>query len=191
MPAEKRTWRYKVRPVRIDGDVAYITLSSGAVAVIDAADAPHVSAWNWTARSKSAGSTVYVTRGGPTGVIHLGRALLGIADGRFVDHRDGDGLNNRRANLRVATRRQNAWNRKIGSANSSGFKGVCYRSDRSTWLAAITSEGRLIKIGTFSAPEDAARAYDEQARRLFGPFAALNFPTPGERSARNHTEEAA
>jgi hypothetical protein len=85
-------------------------------------------------------------------------------------------LDCRRRNLRRATKKQNTWNRRIGDKNSTGFKGVCFRSDRGTYLAYITCDGRRIKLGTFSTAEEAAKRRDVAAIELHGEFAVLNFP---------------
>jgi hypothetical protein len=91
-----------------------------------------------------------------------------------VDHINGDGLDNRRVNLRPASTAQNARNRGRQANNTSGFKGVYIRGSR--WRAMIQVDGRLIHLGSHSDPESAARAYDSAASQHFGEFAHLNFP---------------
>ncbi len=92
----------------------------------------------------------------------------------MTDHRNGDGLDNRRANLRPATRSQNNANAQKRSNNKSGFKGVHW--DGRKWQAGIRLDGRQRYLGRFDLVEDAARAYDTAACALFGEFARLNFP---------------
>lgn len=94
----------------------------------------------------------------------------------YVDHINGDGLDNRRANLRPVTSAQNAQNRRRRSDNTSGFKGVSPGRGRGKWEATVYSAGQRHHLGTFLRPEDAARAYDSAAAELFGQFARLNFP---------------
>lgn len=183
MPQGKRTWTRKVRPIRIEGDVAYIALADGGEALIDASDIPVADGWNWGLRPSLCGLK-YVARGvsiggGRTKALLLHHAILGRAGGRLVDHRDGNPLNCRRYNLRGASSAQNCWNRRISSANTSGYKGVTYRSDRGTWLACITHLGRVQKLGTYRTPEQAALAYDFAAKQMFGDYAWLNFPADG------------
>jgi hypothetical protein len=93
-----------------------------------------------------------------------------------VDHINGDSLDNRRANLRPATVRQQAQNRRARRVGSSRYKGVSWRPDSHCWRAIICVDGRLISLGSSTDEEQAARAYDDAARRYFGEFAAPNFP---------------
>lgn len=104
------------------------------------------------------------------------RMLLGVTDHRVeIDHIDGDGLNNRRANLRTATRAQNARN-MMKSRGRSRFKGVDFHKLTNKWRARIVVNYVERFIGLFGAEEAAARAYDQAARKAFGKFARLNFP---------------
>lgn len=168
----KLTWK-SVRPVKIIGCDAVILLADGTYAIVDSSDFQLVRHWNWSA---SDGSVV-----SGTGSLH--HLVMGCSRSVLIDHIDGDVRNNRKSNLRFATKAQNARNRRIASNNTSGFKGVSPRRDRGTWLAHITAHGRRIKIGTFRTPEEAAKAYDQRARELHGEFACLNFPKGEERSA--------
>lgn len=93
----------------------------------------------------------------------------------MLDHRDGNGLNNRRANLRPCTAIGNGANRRPDSDNTSGFKGV-FREGR-RWKAQIRHRNRFLYLGTFDAPADAALAYDRAASEIHGDFARLNFPS--------------
>jgi len=87
-----------------------------------------------------------------------------------IDHRDGDGLNNRWRNLRPATPSQNAANAGVCSTNTSGFKGVTWNKKSQRWQAGIKKDGRSIHLGLFDAPETAHSAYTAKARELFGEF---------------------
>lgn len=166
MQPNKRTWTRTIRPIRIVGADALVQLASGEVATIDASDAPIVDAWNWSVQQGTNG-VLYATRG----PVKLHNAIMKPPTGLIVDHRDGNGLNCRRRNMRLATQQQNCWNRRRSSANTSGFKGVCFRKDRGTWLAVFKGK----KIGTFSSAIEAARAYDAAALAAWGEFAFLNF----------------
>lgn len=164
-----------------------IPLTQGKVARIDADDWPRVSRYRWHA-VLSRGYTWYARRrcrlpGGRRGTHCLHQFVLGLPPGSMVDHIDGDGLNNTRANLRPATPAQNKANSRRYRTNVSGYKGVAKRTGYNRWQAAITQGGKRHFLGWYPNPEDAARAYDRKARELFGPFAHCNFPDDTDDSA--------
>lgn len=99
----------------------------------------------------------------------------GPPQGRLVDHLDGARRNNAAINLRYADQQQNAANcaRKGGS---SRFRGITWDRKRGKWAAYVGDRRRTVALGRFEREEDAARAYDAAARRLYGAFARLNFP---------------
>ncbi|MCJ7730610.1 MAG: beta-Ala-His dipeptidase [Sedimentisphaerales bacterium] len=112
-----------------------------------------------------------------TKVFSMHREIMNPPDGLLVDHRNNDSLDNRKANLRLATHSQNSCNRrKIKSKTSSRFIGVCFDKYRERWTAYIRFHGRRIWLGRFKNEMDAAKAYDEAARKYHGEFARLNFP---------------
>jgi len=161
-------------PIVIDGDVAYVPLSSGKVAIIDASDAETVGGFNWWAMESKKTKTFYAARTCNRKKIYLHRFIMDAREGELVDHWNRNGLDNRRKNLRVCTVTDNAANAKVRSDNSSGFKGV--RRQGAKWLAYIRCEGRQVSIGRYETPEEAAKAYDVTAKETFGSFALLNFP---------------
>lgn len=105
--------------------------------------------------------------------VRMHREIICAPDELEVDHKDGNGLNNQRSNLRICTSSQNKMNRAPHKDNSSGFKGVW--KERRRWYSQIYFEGQYIFIGSFLTPEEAARAYDEAAKKYHGEFAKLNF----------------
>lgn len=112
--------------------------------------------------------------------MRLHRAVLARALGRQlsrderVDHVNGNRLDNRRENLRIATAAQNNYNRTVVTG-ASGYKGVFHNTNCRTFQAAITVGGKKIYLGSFHDPRDAARAYDAAAQHVAGPFARVNF----------------
>lgn len=151
-----------------------IPLTRGLVALVDDEDYDLVKDISWSASSVKYGGRCYARRWVPgTGATQGMHALLtGYA---LTDHINGNGLDNRRANLREATHAENCRNRRKGSRNTSGFIGVSWHTQRGKWRAQIKVQGRTRSLGMFLDPEDAARAYDAAAREHFGEFAAQNF----------------
>jgi len=111
------------------------------------------------------------------------RLLLGVADPEIdVDHRNGNGLDNRRLNIRISATFENigSQNSRRVAGKSSRFKGVCLNNDHGTirgWRAYITKQGKRIHLGHYPTEIEAAKAYDAKAVECFGEFARLNFPT--------------
>lgn len=163
-----------------------VRLTQGQVALVDDADYERVIALRWYAHRSHGRGTWYAVRWeGQPKRVHVGmhRFILGVTNEKQVDHRDGNGLNNQRYNLRIATKAQNRYNRGPQRDNTSGYKGVT-RNSSGRWVAQIKKHRRLYRGGTFDDPADAARAYDRLARELHGEFAWPNFPE--ERSEASH-----
>lgn len=161
--------------------VIELPLSQGKVALIDDEDA-HLAEFKWHARHNGR-NLWYAARcvGPQRRTVSLHRVILpGCVQ---VDHINGDGLDNRRANLRPASARENQFNGRMRADNTTGYKGVTWDARDRVWRARVNAKGRRMSLGSFHDPVEAARAYDEAARRLFGEFAALNFPEDGERAA--------
>jgi len=162
----------KIRPIRVEGNVAYVTLSDGREAVIDAEDINAVICGNWTASSHK--NTTYAYRRpkiqGHQIVMTMHRQILGSDGGLMIDHIDGNGLNNRRSNLRFATASQNACNSKRRNTNTSKFKGVCWSKAAGKWMAQIVVEGKNKYLGLFITPDDAHTAYEVASREIHGSF---------------------
>lgn len=105
------------------------------------------------------------------------RMILNPPADAWVDHLNGNRLDNRRSNLRVCDASQNGANRSKANRrkHTSRFKGVCRDSARNLWAARIEARGKQIYLGRYEQEEDAARAYDNAAKEHFGEFAYLNF----------------
>ena len=161
-----------IRPIRVSGKVAFIPLTQGHVATIDAADVHLVEGWNWHAVIGR--NTVYAARremsGGKKRTIRLHRVIMDAPDDLEVDHRSGDGLDCRRGNMRIATHAQNIHNQRLSRANTSGMKGVCWDMGSQKWRAKIKIDGKQICLGRFITPESAHDAYAEASARLHGEY---------------------
>lgn len=160
-----------------------VPLFNGKIAHVDAEDFDRVMAHTWTARQAPNSDRWYAIARIDGRYTRLHRFILNAKPGELIDHEDRDGLNNRRSNLRHASDSQNAMNRKRDQRNRSGFKGVSWHAQTSKWRAVIAIEGCFISLGLHATPEQAARAYDDKAREVFGPYARLNFPRDGEQAA--------
>jgi hypothetical protein len=105
------------------------------------------------------------------------REVMGdVPDGFEVDHVNGNKVDNRRANLRLATRSQNNRNKPLQGNNTSGFRGVAYHKPSGFWVARVFVNKRQTSLGCYRTAEEAAHAYDAAAREHYGTFARLNFP---------------
>ena len=178
----------QIRPIRVEGNIAYVPLTRGYEAIIDAADVSLVDGYNWSANLRffRGGSirTVYAYRqqrlGGRKIMILLHRHLLGAPSGILVDHKDGCGLNNRRRNLRQANGSQNAQNSQTPVTNTSGARGATWLPKTRKWQVQIKANGRCYHIGSFTDRGEAARAYEAASARLHGEFAFALADTPDE-----------
>lgn len=110
-------------------------------------------------------------------MLHMHQVILEVPKGMVVDHINNDTMDNRSANLRAATTAQNSYNRKkLSRQCSSKYKGVWWHKSSLKWQARIIFEKKRIHLGTFKNEIDAAKAYDEAAKKYHGEFACLNFP---------------
>lgn len=155
-----------------------IQLTQGRVTVVDDDVFPRVSAHRWCFTGHAAASRIRCRN------VYLHRFITEAPDGLFVDHINGNPLDNRRANLRLCTHRQNALNR-VGVHGREMYKGVTFKKHgnrRKRWSAQIRVDDRLQFLGYHLTPEEAACAYDAAALKHFGEFARLNFPGKGRPS---------
>lgn len=151
-----------------------IVLSNGMVAKVDNKDFELVSQHNWYATKQE--DRFYASAWINGRNVSMHRLILGSEAGELdIDHKDTDGLNNTRENLRIATRSQNVANSRKQKGTTSRFKGVHVMKEGYI-KAYIMHQYRRIHLGYFPTEEDAARAYDEAARLYFGEFARPNFP---------------
>lgn len=154
-----------------------IPLTQGKVAIVDDEDYEAMAKHKWCLYDNRRGHqyAVRFTRVPKKRLVRMHRVILGEPEELVVDHINGDGLDNRRQNLRVCTRTENIRNSKSQGGAVPQFKGVT-RAPNGGFRAMIMANRRSEALGTFNTAEDAARAYDAAAIRLHGDFARLNFP---------------
>ena len=162
----------KIRPVRVEGQLAYVPLTMGYIATIDVSDVQIVADVNWHVRID--GARFYAAcnlpkdGNGRRGSIYMHRLLMGSPTLMEVDHIDRNGLNNTRQNLRVVTRAQNQSNRKTSSLSQSGMKGVSPHGKNGTWKARISVNGKRICLGYYRTPDEAYASYCKASAELHG-----------------------
>lgn len=161
-----------------------VVLSQGAIALVDDHDFERVTALRWELKGKP--GFLYAQRSRNGKAIAMHRFILGAAPGQIVDHINGDGLDNRRSNLRLCSALENTRNRTRYARKkraSGGYLGVTFHRQSGLWFAFIHAgerdergEARRVSLKYHATAEAAARVYDSAATHYFGEFAALNFP---------------
>ena len=155
-----------------------IPLTQGKYAIVDNDDYFRLNKYKWhTSRGRS---TFYAVRDIRTGKnkqkeIIMHREIMKTDDEFYVDHINGNGLDNRKANLRAATALQNSWNcRKTRRKKSSKYKGVSWLKRQKIWQSRIQANGKMIFLGNFKDEKKAAEVYDQAAQKHHKEFAVLN-----------------
>jgi hypothetical protein len=163
-----------------------IQLKPGRIAIADEEDREIVSRIKWFCRDdKGDGSLVYAIGHdrveGKRVSVKMHRLIMQAKPGQIVDHVNGNGLDNRRANLRICTNAQNVRNSRKMAGTISKYKGIVYLPGNQSprpWRARIRVSGKQIWLGRYFTEEEAARNYDYYARRYFGEYARPNFQKP-------------
>ena len=152
-----------------------IKLTKGKHAIVDAEDYEKIAEYDWQAIEGRCGN-FYAGRIEGGKIIYMHRQIMNNPAGAIVDHKYRNGLNNTKRNLRIVTAAQNSCNSGKTSSNcTSKYKGVNYSKDKNKWRAYITHKAMRRHLGYFASEEDAAKAYDDAARKYHGDFACLNF----------------
>ncbi len=157
-----------------------IQLTQGKVALVDDEDYEYLNQYKWYANKNA--NTFYAVRNlsinkKNDSKIFMHRFITNNMNPKMhTDHFNGNGLDNRKINLRICTNSQNAMNQTKQINNTSGYKGVTYFKNTSNkkWMAAITVNKKRFYLGVYIDIKDAARAYNEAAIKLYGEFAKLN-----------------
>ena len=153
-------------------EAVFVPLNAGAIAIVDAIDVDLVRPFNWT--FNRAYAMAHEVRGRTMYMHRLIAGIHGVGRRIVVDHVNGDGLDNRRANLRICSQAENGRNMSTSRPHSSRFKGVSWYANYQKWEAYGHLGGRKVRLGYFTDEVDAGRAYDAFAREHYGEFARLN-----------------
>ena len=151
--------------------VIVIPLTRGKQAIIDAESWDQVKGYKWSATA--IGRNYYAVTDVKGLRVYMHRLLL--PDVELVDHKDGDGLNNRQSNLRHVSKQVNSLNSRKRTNNSSGYIGVSYRKDKKKFEAKLTVNGSTYHLGKYSSPFLAALAYDRALIEWAGEYGVYNF----------------
>jgi hypothetical protein len=165
------------RRIRYGYSFRKIPLTQEKFAIVDEIDYEKLSKSKW--HTLKVGQSFYAVRsqkkGGKYLYISLHRQIIDAPADKVVDHINHNGLDNRRANLRIVSPQQNIWNsRKHHGKHSSKYKGVTKSYGK--WQASINCKKKCYALGVYDDEESAAKAYDAKAKELFGEYACLNFP---------------
>jgi len=173
-------------------ECAEIYCGQGCSAFVDWQDFDLVKRHNWCLTNNRGNATAYAQawdshEKATRRRVVMHRLIMCPPEGMFVDHIDGDGLNNRRSNLRLVTKQQNAFN-QFSRGGSSQYKGVTLDKASGKWRAEIRINGVKKHLGRHVHEEDAAMAYDLAAANLFGDHARLNFPVAARPEVPNDND---
>jgi hypothetical protein len=153
-------------------------LISGSTIFIDSDDFEKFNKYSWHIFRRE-GKTSYartdaIGADGHWHALYLHRLITDAKPGQYIDHKNRNGLDCRKSNLRFCSMRENALNQKIRTTNTSGYKGVTHSRNNKRWIAQTKLYGKRIYIGIFDTKEEAAKAYADYAFANFGEFARLS-----------------
>lgn len=159
-------------------DKTRIPLTKGKIAIIDAEDFDRVSRLTWhllDQKKNTCYAVANIYTSGKMTTLRMHRFILNASPCLSIDHINGDGLDNRKANLRSCTTTENQMNKKPSRRGTSKYKGVFWNNQKNKWQSRISTAGKVIHLGFYQSEVDAAIAYDTAALKYFREFARPNF----------------
>lgn len=157
--------------------MAFIELSNSDKRVlVDDGIYEELNKYNWQLQNTRNYAMRSESFNGASKTFLMHRYILGLSlkDGKHTDHINGNGLDNRRENLRICNPQQNSCNRSANKRNKSGYKGVHWKKRQSKWYVEICKDKKTYHLGVFDCPIEAAKAYNNAAIKYHGEFARLN-----------------
>ena len=165
------------RRLRYGYSFRLIRLGRGGYTKVDPEDYEWLNKYDWHIDIRERNRYAVRMKHDTNTFVHMHREIMKPPKGMVVDHINCDGLDNRRANLRLATHQQNKYNtRPFSRRCTSKYKGVWWAKDRKQWCASVTFNGKTKWVGSFDNEVEAAKARDVAAKKYHGQFAWLNFP---------------
>lgn len=158
-----------------------IPLTKDKFAMVDDEDYEKVSQHKWHVFMRKDKKSLYATytlhdlKNHKDTTIRMHRFIMDASKNTQVDHIDGNGLNNQKNNLRFSTNQLNQANKGKNKNNKSGFKGVSFNNQHKRYISQVMFDGKVIYLGLYVDPIEAAKAHDKKAKELFGEFARTNF----------------
>jgi hypothetical protein len=171
---------FRGKPLRLDppqppnDKIRYIPLTRGLFAIVDAEDYEWLSQYKWCAQFSEYTRTYYAVRKCRGHTVFMHRMIMNPPGGKVVDHMNGNGLDNRRCNLRICSPKENSCNKPKRRNTKSRFIGVYRR--RNKYQVILKHNGKAYGGGMFDDEVEAAKARDRLAIQLHGKYARLNFP---------------
>ncbi|MGA2915142.1 MAG: HNH endonuclease [Sedimentisphaerales bacterium] len=159
-------------------DLRFIPLNNGKYAIVDSADFEKINKHKWGIKIST--NTIYAIRMVQGKNVYMHNQIMQPPAGFVIDHKDRNGLNNSRRNLRLATKSQNCCNHLKKPGCSSKYRGVCFHKGNNKWVVYIKIPEKRLFLGYFENEIDAAKAYDTAAKKYHGEFAVLNFPNESQ-----------